>query len=87
MEPDFRALLLQRLDMIIALLQRGEARSSAQVNSSTRGSDLTVKSYADGYAKDATEDAVEQYLRGREILNDAVVGDLQKSLAALEASR
>lgn len=59
------ALLLRILEQLEALNARlaGESRSSVQVNTSTRGTDVTVKLYAGSPIGETGDDAVDEYVR------------------------
>lgn len=84
MDPEFTRALLERLDQIVLLLQRGnESRSSVKVATSARGVDVEAKSYADGLVDQAGREAVEQYLAARNALNDAGVAAFEKTAKAL----
>lgn len=85
MDPDiFRREVLERLDQIVLLLQRGnESRSSVKVSTSARGVDIEAKSYADGMIDQAGREAVDQWLVARDALNDAGVAAFEKTVKAL----
>ena len=75
--------ILERLDRIIVLLERqgGESRSSVTIGSTSAG--LIVKSYADGLTERAGQEAVEEYIRTRDALNNQGVAAMDKTAKAL----
>lgn len=56
------------------LVGQSEARSSVQVNTSTRGWDITTKCYTGSPITEAGDAAVTEYLRVRQMLEDALMG-------------
>jgi hypothetical protein len=71
--PDPQEALIDRLGLTLEDLlaevrhiraQAGERISSATVKTSTRGTDLECKSYADGQLGEALDEALAQYARG-----------------------
>ena len=63
----------------IHLAQPAESRSSVQVNTSTRGWDITVKAYHGSPVEEAGNAAVSEYLRVRQMLEDALMGKGQQA--------
>jgi len=78
--------VLERLDAIIILLQRGaESRSSVEVSTSTRGTDIKAKSYADGLVDQAGTEAADTYLKVKERLVEQGVEAFQRTVKALHS--
>jgi hypothetical protein len=78
--------ILLRLDTIIELLQRtAEARSSAQLATSTRGVDITVKSYGDGALDVASEEVLVEYEHIRAELNARGIAQFEQTAKAVRA--
>ena len=71
-EASMNALLTEIRDAILA--QGSEARSSVQINTSTRGWDVTCKAYSGSDITEAGNAAVAEYLRVRQMLEDALMG-------------
>lgn len=79
MNQDIQTVLLRKmvdtLDEIREQLgQSSEARSHVQVNTSTRGWDITVKCYVGSPVAEAGDAAVAEYMRVRQMLEDALMG-------------
>ena len=78
--------IIEQQSTIIELLQRqSEARSSAQLATSTRGVDITVKSYGDDTLSQAGQEVLDEYERIREELNDRGIAQYEQTLKAARA--
>ena len=69
-----RAILGQLEAIREQLALPAEARSSVQVNTSTRGFDITCKAYSGSPIAPAGDAAVAEYLRVRQKIEDAMMG-------------
>lgn len=57
------ARILEQLELLNARLSTGEARSSVEVRTSTRGTDVAVKHYAGSPLGEVGDEAIDEYVR------------------------
>jgi hypothetical protein len=69
-----------------SLDQPTESRSSCSVKTSTRGTDLDLKSYADGLLPRAVNEAISEYARGRRMLDELQTNQWIQTLEAVSGA-